>query len=84
MHVRMLRRVKRANSSVGRASALQAGGHRFESCFAHHYFTMMVGFSLCIVFFNPQGYSSVAQSVEQTTVNRWVTGSSPVRGAKGL
>ena len=26
----------RANSSVGRAPALQAGGHRFKSCFAHH------------------------------------------------
>ena len=25
--------------------------------------------------------SSVAQSVEQTTVNRWVAGSSPARGA---
>ncbi len=27
---------KRALSSVGRASALQAEGHRFESCSAHH------------------------------------------------
>lgn len=26
-------------------------------------------------------YSPVAQSVEQLTVNQWVTGSSPVRGA---
>ena len=26
-------------------------------------------------------YSSVAQLVEQTTVNRWVAGSSPARGA---
>ncbi len=25
-----------ANSSAGRAPALQAGGHRFEPCFAHH------------------------------------------------
>jgi hypothetical protein len=25
----------RANSSAGRAPALQAGGHRFEPCFAH-------------------------------------------------
>ena len=28
----------RANSSAGRAPALQAGGHRFEPCFAHHVF----------------------------------------------
>ncbi len=28
--------------------------------------------------------SSVAQSVEQATVNRWVAGSSPARGAKSL
>ena len=27
-------------------------------------------------------YSSIAQLVEQQTVNLWVTGSSPVRGAK--
>ena len=27
---------KWALSSVGRASALQAGGHRFEPCSAHH------------------------------------------------
>ena len=26
-------------------------------------------------------YSSIAQSVEQTAVNRWVVGSSPTRGA---
>ena len=26
---------ERANSSAGRAPALHAGGHRFESCFAH-------------------------------------------------
>jgi hypothetical protein len=26
-------------------------------------------------------YSPIAQSVEQMTVNHWVTGSSPVRGA---
>jgi hypothetical protein len=25
-------------------------------------------------------YSSIAQSVEQTAVNRWVVGSSPTRG----
>ena len=27
-----------AISSAGRASALQAGGHRFEPCIAHHIF----------------------------------------------
>ena len=26
-----------ANSSVVRAPALQAGGHRFKPCFAHHF-----------------------------------------------
>ena len=26
-----------AHSSVGRAPALQAGGHRFEPCCAHHF-----------------------------------------------
>ncbi len=30
--------IKGANSSAGRAPALQAGGHRFEPCFAHHSF----------------------------------------------
>ena len=29
-------------------------------------------------------YSSIAQSVEQRTVNPWVSGSSPLRGAKVL
>ena len=28
---------KWARSSAGRAPALQAGGHRFESCRAHHF-----------------------------------------------
>ncbi len=28
--------------------------------------------------------SSIAQLVEQMTVNHWVTGSSPVRGAIGV
>ena len=27
----------RKYSSVGRASALQAGGHRFEPCYFHHF-----------------------------------------------
>ena len=27
-------------------------------------------------------YSSIAQSVEQTAVNRWVVGSSPTRGVR--
>ena len=30
-----------ALSSVGRASALQAGGHRFEPCSAHHFFIIV-------------------------------------------
>ena len=39
-----------------RAPALQAGGHRFESCFAHHLILEI--------------YSPIAQLVEHTTVNR--------------
>jgi hypothetical protein len=41
---------------------------------------------LCRIDFEINKYlsSSVAQSVEQTTVNRWVAGSSPARGAKLL
>ena len=31
--------LRRAHSSAGRASALQAGGHRFEPYCAHHFFT---------------------------------------------
>ena len=31
-----------AHSSVGRASALQAGGHRFEPYCAHHFFGLVV------------------------------------------
>tara|TARA_B100000123_G_scaffold27922_1_gene19015 strand:+ start:54 stop:191 length:138 start_codon:yes stop_codon:yes gene_type:complete len=33
-------------------------------------------------YYNPYS-SGVAQLVEQATVNRWVTGSSPVAGANG-
>ena len=33
---------KRANSSAGRATALQAVGHRFDPCFAHHKYTGVV------------------------------------------
>ena len=34
-----------ANSSAGRASALQAEGHRFEPCFAHHIHNLFGGCS---------------------------------------
>ena len=34
--------VARAHSSAGRASALQAGGHRFEPYCAHHFFGPVV------------------------------------------
>ncbi len=43
-----------------RAPALQAGGHRFESCFAHQ--------PMPYVFV--EIYSPIAQLVEHTTVNR--------------
>ena len=31
-------------SSVGRASALQAGGHRFEPCYFHHNIFLILGY----------------------------------------
>ena len=37
---------------------------------------------MLVLYFREYVYSGVAQLVEQATVNRWVTGSSPVAGAK--
>ena len=50
-------------SSAGRASALQAGCHRFEPCNSHHKFLQ---------------YAGVAQLVEQLICNQQVAGSSPI------
>ena len=54
-------------SSAGRASALQAEGHRFEPCRSHltNYFI---------------SYADVAQLAEQLICNQQVIGSSPIIG----
>ena len=59
-------------SSVGRAPALQAGGHEFDSRILH---------LAVITAENLIRYSSLAQSVEHSAVNRSVVGSSPTGGA---
>ena len=52
-------------SSAGRASALQAGCHRFEPCNSHHILFIIE-------------YAGVAQLVEQLICNQQVAGSSPI------
>ena len=79
------------HSSAGRASALQAGGHRFEPCSAHHFlFGLVVQLVRTLAChargrgFEPhpgrQSFASVAQSVEQGTENPRVVGSIPTGG----
>ena len=58
-------------SSVGRAPALQAGGHEFDSRILH----LAVKTAENLI-----RYSSLAQSVEHSAVNRSVVGSSPTGG----
>ena len=53
-------------SSAGRASALQAGGHRFEPCRSHLLFVFL--------------FADVAQLAEQLICNQQVIGSSPIIG----
>ena len=53
-------------SSAGRASALQAEGHRFEPCRSHISFK--------------KEYADVAQLAEQLICNQQVIGSSPIIG----
>ena len=57
-------------SSAGRASALQAEGHRFEPCRSH----------LTNSFIS---YADVAQLAEQLICNQQVIGSSPIIGFYG-
>ena len=73
-------------SSAGRASALQAEGHRFEPCSPHQFFGLVVQLvrtPACHAggrqFESVRGrhYASVAQSVEQGTENPRVVGSIP-------
>ena len=54
-------------SSAGRASALQAEGHRFEPCRSHLTNSFI-------------GYADVAQLAEQLICNQQVIGSSPIIG----
>ena len=83
-----------AHSSAGRASALQAEGHRFEPYCAHHIYgpvVQLVRMPACHAGgrgFEPHPdrqlflcrYASVAQSVEQRTENPRVGGSIPPGG----
>ncbi len=80
-----------AHSSAGRASALQAGGHRFEPCCAHHKMAQwlsLVRVPACHAGgrgFDPllgRQHGFIAQSVEQRTENPRVTGSIPVEATK--
>ncbi len=80
-----------AHSSAGRASALQAEGHRFEPYCAHHTWPgSSVGLERQPVTLEVVGSSpirvaklaSVAQSVEQRTENPRVDGSIPSGGTK--
>ncbi len=84
-----------AHSSAGRASALQAEGHRFEPCCAHHIFlngsvVQLVRMPACHAGgrgFEPhpsRQHASVAQSVEQGTENPRVGGSIPPGGTIDL
>ena len=59
-------------SSAGRASALQAEGHRFEPC-RSHLLSRIFG-SIRI------SYADVAQLAEQLICNQQVIGSSPIIG----
>ena len=78
------------HSSAGRASALQAEGHRFEPCCSHHTYGPVVQLVRTLAChargrgFEPhsgrQMCASVAQSVEQGTENPRVVGSIPTGG----
>ena len=63
----LLGRLRWGLSSAGRASALQAEGHRFEPCRSH----------LTNSFIS---YADVAQLAEQLICNQQVIGSSPIIG----
>ena len=54
-------------SSAGRASALQAEGHRFEPCWSHYKIEI-------------PHHADVAQLAEQLICNQQVIGSSPIIG----
>ena len=66
-------------SSAGRASALQAEGHRFEPCNFHFFQPFCKGKDLTRVMQIEilHRFGSLAQSVEHWTFNPGVPGSSP-------
>ena len=61
-------------SSAGRASALQAEGHRFEPYRPHFFFKSCWQYRFGI-------YADVAQLAEQLICNQQVIGSSPIIGS---
>ena len=77
-------------SSAGRASALQAEGHRFEPCRSHQYGWIpewpkgadckSVGNAFEGSNPSPSTYADVAQLAEQLICNQQVIGSSPIIG----
>jgi hypothetical protein len=79
-----------SHSSVGRAPALQAGGHWFEPNCDHHFYggvaqlvRVLACHARCREFESRHfrhKYASIAQSVEQGTENPCVRGSIPRRG----
>ena len=86
-----------ALSSAGRASALQAGGHRFEPYSAHHIYgpvVQLVRMPACHAggrrfepdpdrqFLLNSSYAGIAQLVEQLICNQQVGGSSPSASSK--
>ena len=79
------------HSSAGRASALQAEGHRFEPCCSHHVARQFSWLERQPVTLEVDGsspfrvaifFASVAQLVEQRTENPRVDGSIPSGGTK--
>jgi hypothetical protein len=88
--MRLTQRPFWANSSAGRAPALQAGGHRFKSCFAHHrepWCSWLTHRPVKpeIAGSSPVGsaiLAEIAQSVEQGTENPRVAGSIPALGTR--
>ena len=96
--VYVVKPIRWAHSSAGRASALQAGGHRFEPYCAHHFFGPVVQLVRTLAchargrrfepvpgrhfFIYGTKYGSIAQLVEQRTENPRVGGSIPPRTTK--
>ena len=71
-------------SSAGRASALQAEGHRFEPCRSHLKLIKLIkrrqSADYKSVALNNKNCADVAQLAEQLICNQQVIGSSPIIG----